>query len=132
MCSSPQLDVKPKFTGELPEDVVGLIREFSRPRLRYPKTYKTILTMCDLKSWPQLSQYLSLSGEPLHSVNYYIGMGKNRFKVGLTYLEEGEYVTLLLVGAFPDAETGITPVIGHVDDYDHVPCLFTDLVDEVP
>jgi len=118
----------------LPE-LGSIVNAYAKPRLRYPKTYKAILKEYMIESWPELMEYLSFSGEPtqeLVQVWYYIGTGKNVFKVGLLYLVEGEYECLHLVGAFPDAETGITPVLGHIDDYDLALCLDSDPVDEVP
>jgi hypothetical protein len=46
----------------LPDDVIGLIREFSRPLLRYPRDYKEAmeaLSVFNLKDWDELKAKLS-------------------------------------------------------------------------
>jgi hypothetical protein len=49
---------------ELPPELVRIIREFSKPLLRYPKIYKKVLEACDMNQWPQLMKELSFTGQP--------------------------------------------------------------------
>jgi len=45
--------------GDIPDDVIGIIRDFSRPLLRYPREYKETLAELDLHDWPALKAKLS-------------------------------------------------------------------------
>ena len=46
-------------TFALPDELVGLIREFSRPLLRYPREYKEALQLLEIPDWPELKAKLS-------------------------------------------------------------------------
>ena len=43
----------------LPDELVGLIREFSRPLLRYPREYKEVVQILEIPDWPELKAKLS-------------------------------------------------------------------------
>jgi hypothetical protein len=45
--------------GDIPDDVLGIIREFSRPLLRYPREYKEALAELGLRDWSALKAKLS-------------------------------------------------------------------------
>jgi len=47
------------FAGEFPDDILSVIREFSRPLLRYPREYKEALQELDLHEWTALKAKLS-------------------------------------------------------------------------
>ena len=48
------------FSGELPQEIVGIIRAYSKPCLRYPRAYKEVLRMMKLKKWPELMKKISI------------------------------------------------------------------------
>jgi hypothetical protein len=45
--------------GDIPDDVIGIIREFSRPVFRYPREYKEALVELGLRDWAALKAKLS-------------------------------------------------------------------------
>jgi len=45
--------------GDIPDDVIGIIRDFSRPLLRYPREYKEALVELGLRDWSALKAKLS-------------------------------------------------------------------------
>lgn len=47
------------FSGELPPELVSIIREYAKPRLRFPNAYKEVLKIFKLKRWPELMEKLS-------------------------------------------------------------------------
>lgn len=44
---------------EFPSDVLSVVREFSKPLLRYPKEYKETLSLLGKEEWPELKSKLS-------------------------------------------------------------------------
>jgi hypothetical protein len=46
------------YIMELPEEIVSIIREYSRPRFKYFREYKRILKLKYLSDWPSLHQVL--------------------------------------------------------------------------
>jgi len=44
---------------DIPDDVISIIREFSRPLLRYPREYKEALAELGLQDWEPLKAKLS-------------------------------------------------------------------------
>lgn len=51
------------ISGELPEEIVGIIRAFSKPCLRFPNAYKDVCETLELKHWPELMKKLSGPGD---------------------------------------------------------------------
>jgi hypothetical protein len=43
----------------LPVELERIVREFSKPLLRYPREYKTVLALMGRKEWSELKQKLS-------------------------------------------------------------------------
>ena len=46
---------------ELPDDVVQLIREYSRPRFKYFREYNSMLRLCGVKEWRALRDALEVN-----------------------------------------------------------------------
>jgi hypothetical protein len=46
---------------EIPSDVLSVVREFSKPLLRYPAEYKEALCLLEKKEWSELKSKLSSS-----------------------------------------------------------------------
>jgi hypothetical protein len=44
---------------EFPNDVLGVIREFSKPLLRYSAEYKEAIRVLEMNEWPELKSKLS-------------------------------------------------------------------------
>ena len=59
-----------KFSGELPPEIVSLIREFSRPILRYPREYHEAMRELGLTDWHELK--VKLSGPEAEQVLVYV------------------------------------------------------------
>jgi len=48
---------------ELPDDVLRLIREYSRPRFKYFREYKHMLRLCGFEEWTALRHALQMKPE---------------------------------------------------------------------
>jgi hypothetical protein len=46
---------------ELPEELLSIVREFSKPLLRYPREYKQAMRTLKRDEWPLVKRYLSTS-----------------------------------------------------------------------
>jgi hypothetical protein len=46
---------------ELPDDVLKLIREYSRPRFKYFREYKSMLRLCGFQEWVALLHALEVN-----------------------------------------------------------------------
>jgi hypothetical protein len=47
------------FSGELPPEIVSIVKEFSRPLLRYPREYREALQELKKEEWYSLKSGLS-------------------------------------------------------------------------
>jgi len=47
------------FSGELPSEIVSIIKEFSRPLLKYPREYHEAIRELELEDWTELKAGLS-------------------------------------------------------------------------
>jgi hypothetical protein len=54
-----EANLKRSTSKSLPSDVIGIIRELSRPLLRDPSGYKKAMAELGLQDWPQLKAKLS-------------------------------------------------------------------------
>ena len=52
---------------ELPDDVLQLIREYSRPRFKYFREYKSALRLCAFQEWKSLLHALQMNPEKVLS-----------------------------------------------------------------
>jgi hypothetical protein len=62
---TPESTQKPEMVPDemiLPDELVRIIREFSRPLLRYIREYKEAMTELGLQDWPELKAKLSTTG----------------------------------------------------------------------
>jgi len=50
-------------TMELPDDVLRLVREYSRPRFKYFREYNSMLRLCGFKEWRALRDALEMKPE---------------------------------------------------------------------
>lgn len=48
-----------KFSGELPDELIEIVRDYSKPLFRFPKEYKEVLSFSRRKEWSALKEKLS-------------------------------------------------------------------------
>jgi hypothetical protein len=52
---------------ELPDDVLSIIRAYSRPRFKYFREYKNMLRLCGFQEWTALRDALQVKPEKVLS-----------------------------------------------------------------
>ena len=62
------------FSGELPPEIVSIVKEFSRPLLRYPREYREAIRELKLEYWVSLKAGLSgpQADEVLKHLQFYL------------------------------------------------------------
>ena len=84
---------------ELPEEIVSIIREYSKPRFKYFREYKRMLQWTGRKRWSTLKKLLDENTLPyvLHCEEVFVKSKKKYHSIALTRLDWYLDLRLILV-----------------------------------
>jgi hypothetical protein len=76
---------------ELPPELVGIIRAFSKPLFSYAKEYKEVLAIENVYQWPELKEKL-YKNELLPLVKTYLEYAKQKKESGNDHLSSRNFI----------------------------------------
>lgn len=86
-----EASLKRPTSKSLPSDVIGIIRELSRPLLRDPSGYKKAMAELGQQDWPQLKAKLSTNGaeEVMKYLHSYLATHRLNIEAERYYMDGG-------------------------------------------